>query len=68
MVLSWVAAGKSSWEIGRILSISEHTVNSHIERAVSKLGAANRPEAVAKAIMLDLIGAHQQVHRDLLPS
>ncbi len=38
MVLSWVAAGKSSWEIGRILSISEHTVNSHIERAVAKLG------------------------------
>ncbi len=68
MVLSWVAAGKSSWEIGRILAISEHTVNSHIERAVSKLGAANRPEAVAKAIVLDLIGTRQQAQRDLLPS
>lgn len=56
-VLSWVAAGKSSWEIGRILAISEHTVNSHIERAVAKLDAANRAEAVAKALMLDLIEA-----------
>ncbi len=56
-VLSWVAAGKSSWEIGRILTISEHTVNSHIERAVGKLNAANRAEAVAKALMLDLIAS-----------
>ncbi len=55
-VLAWVAAGKSSWAIGQILRISEHTVNSHIERAVSKLGAANRAEAVARAILLDLIG------------
>jgi LuxR family quorum sensing-dependent transcriptional regulator len=68
MVLSWVAAGKSSWEIGCILSISEHTVNSHIERAVSKLGAANRAEAVAKAIMLDLIGFEARGSRQAQPS
>ncbi len=67
-VLSWVAAGKSSWEIGRILAISEHTVNSHIERAVTKLGAANRPEAVAKAILLDLIAAHPSGPLELQPS
>ncbi len=59
-VLSWVAAGKSSWEIGRILAISEHTVNSHIERAVGKLDAANRAEAVAKALMLDLISSGER--------
>ena len=52
-VMGWIASGKSSWEVGRILSISEHTVNTHIERVVGKLGAANRAEAVAKAIVLN---------------
>jgi hypothetical protein len=28
--LTWVAAGKSSWEISRIMAISERTVNFHI--------------------------------------
>jgi DNA-binding CsgD family transcriptional regulator len=55
-VMGWIAAGKSSWEVGRILSISEHTVNTHIERVVSKLAAANRAEAVAKAIVLNQLG------------
>lgn len=49
--ISWIALGKSSWETSKILGISEHTVNDHIERAVRKLGAANRTEAVAAAIM-----------------
>jgi LuxR family transcriptional regulator, quorum-sensing system regulator BjaR1 len=52
-ILSWVAAGKSSWEIAQILSISEHTVNTHIEKAFVKLHASNRTEAVVKAIILD---------------
>ncbi|MBX9646317.1 MAG: helix-turn-helix transcriptional regulator [Xanthobacteraceae bacterium] len=49
--ISWIALGKSSWETSKILGISEHTVNDHIERAVRKLGASNRTEAVAAAIM-----------------
>lgn len=52
-ILSWVASGKSSWEIGQILKISEHTVNTHIEKALVKFGAANRTEAVVKAMILD---------------
>jgi len=32
--LSWTARGKSSWEIGRILSISENTVIYHIKNAM----------------------------------
>jgi LuxR family transcriptional regulator, quorum-sensing system regulator BjaR1 len=52
-ILSWIASGKSSWEIAKILSISTHTVNTHIEKALIKLGAANRVEAVAKAIILN---------------
>jgi len=54
-VLSWVAAGKSSWEVAQILSISEHTVNTHTEKAIQKLDAATRTEAVARAIMLNQI-------------
>ena len=49
--ISWIALGKSSWETSKILGISEHTVNDHIERAVRKLKVSNRTEAVAAAIM-----------------
>jgi LuxR family quorum-sensing system transcriptional regulator CciR len=47
--LSWASLGKSSWEIGRIFSISEHTAVFHIKNAMRKLGTSNRVLAVAKA-------------------
>ncbi len=53
--LRWVAEGKSSWEIGKILNVSENTVNFHMKNASRKLGAANRMHAVVKAIRLNLI-------------
>lgn len=53
--LSWTASGKSSWEVGRILSISENTVVFHIKNAMRKLGVANRTLAAVKAIELGLI-------------
>jgi LuxR family quorum sensing-dependent transcriptional regulator len=49
-VLRWTASGKSSWEIGMILSISERTVNAHITSAMKKLNAANRTAAVVNAL------------------
>lgn len=48
--LRWVASGKSDWEIGTILSISERTARQHVENATRKLGCVNRPQAVAIAI------------------
>jgi DNA-binding CsgD family transcriptional regulator len=48
--LSWVATGKSDWEIGEILSISEKTANAHIERAKTKLGVPTRMQAVVMAL------------------
>ena len=48
--LQWIAAGKSDWEIGCILSISEKTVNSHVEHAKHKLGATTRAQAVVMAL------------------
>lgn len=53
--LQWTAAGKSSWEIGQILHLSEHTVTGYIKAATVKLGSANRTQAVAEALRLGQI-------------
>lgn len=53
--LGWTALGKSSWEIGKILSISENTVVFHIKNAMKKLRTSNRTLAAFKAIQLGLI-------------
>jgi DNA-binding CsgD family transcriptional regulator len=46
--LAFVAEGKSDWEIGKILSISQATAHSHVENAKRKLGARTRAQAVAR--------------------
>ena len=56
--LTWVARGKSSWDISHILSISEKSVEFYIDSVKRKLQAANRTQAVVKAIMLGLIDFH----------
>jgi LuxR family quorum-sensing system transcriptional regulator CciR len=53
--LRWTAEGKSSWDIGTILKISENTVNFHLKNAMRKFGATNRTVAVVQAIRLNLI-------------
>ncbi|MBI5114352.1 MAG: autoinducer binding domain-containing protein [Rhodovulum sp.] len=54
-VLRWSAEGKTDWEIGQILGISEHTVDKLGRLARTKLGAANRAHAVAEGIRRGLI-------------
>jgi LuxR family transcriptional regulator, quorum-sensing system regulator BjaR1 len=54
-VLQWAAEGKSEWEIGHILGLSEHTAEKFIRSARSKLHAGNRTHAVAQALRLGLI-------------
>ena len=54
-VLKWLQQGKSSWDISVILGISERTVNFHVYNVIQKLGATNRPQAVAVATRLGLI-------------
>ena len=49
----WTAEGKSSWDISQILSISESTVNFHINSAKRKLGVYSKPHAVAKMFSFD---------------
>jgi LuxR family quorum sensing-dependent transcriptional regulator len=49
-VLQWIAAGKTSWEIGVMLSVSEQAINKIISGAMVKLDAVTRTQAVVKAI------------------
>ena len=52
--LHWTAKGKTAWEIGEILTISERTVHQHIMNAWRKLRVVNKTHAVAKAVSLGL--------------
>lgn len=53
--LQWVRAGKSSWEIGEILDLSEHTVNEHLEEARRRLNVHTTTQAVIEAALRGLI-------------
>ncbi|PHP64609.1 hypothetical protein CSC94_23465 [Zhengella mangrovi] len=53
--LSWIAAGKTSYETAQILNLSEHTINHYLLAICNKLGAANRIHAVTKAFRLGII-------------
>ena len=56
-VLSWIAKGKSDWQVGQILLISAKTVNYHVERTKQKLRVATRMQAVLAAIEAGLLEA-----------
>lgn len=53
--LMWAAAGKSAADTGEILGITERTVTAHIVSSCQKLGAANKTQAVARAMQYKLI-------------
>ncbi|MGE7368027.1 response regulator transcription factor [Neorhizobium sp. NPDC001467] len=54
-VVRWTSQGKTSNEIGNILSLSDHTINAYLTNAIRKLDCVNRTQLVAKAIRLKLI-------------
>jgi LuxR family transcriptional activator of bioluminescence operon len=54
-ILQWTAHGKTAWEIGSILNISERTVNFHLQNAMSKFGVHNKTHAASKAVSVGLI-------------
>ena len=54
-VLEMLAAGRSNQAIARELVVTLDTVKKHVSHVLSKLGAANRTEAVARARQLGLI-------------
>jgi DNA-binding CsgD family transcriptional regulator len=53
--LRWTMEGKTAWELGRILGITERTAVLHLGNAMRKLGCSNKHQAVLKALRLGLI-------------
>jgi DNA-binding CsgD family transcriptional regulator len=50
LVLAELARGNSTDEIGIVLSVSPHTVRTHVKNLMRKLGARTRAHAVAIAL------------------
>jgi DNA-binding CsgD family transcriptional regulator len=53
--LHWTMEGKTAWEVGAILGISERTAVLHVNNAMHKLGCVSKHAAVLKALRLGLI-------------
>lgn len=53
--LQWASLGKSSADIGTILSLSPRTVDSYLEKVCAKFHVRTRIEAVALAVRQGLI-------------
>ena len=53
--LRWTMEGKTAWELGNILGISERTAVLHVNNATHKLGCVNKHQAVLKALRLGFI-------------
>ena len=53
--LRWTMEGKTAWEVGALLGISERTAVLHVNNAMHKLGCVNKHQAVLKALRLGLI-------------
>lgn len=49
-VLSWIANGKTAWEISVILDISESTVISHLRNSRDKLETVNVVQTIVEAM------------------
>jgi len=53
--LRWTMDGKTAWEVGNLLGISERTAALHVNNATHKLGCVNKHQAVLKALRLGLL-------------
>ncbi len=54
-ILKWCAQGKTTWEIGVILSLSEAGVLFHLRNVMRKFNTSSRVYAVMQAVRLGLI-------------
>jgi transcriptional regulator EpsA len=54
-VFQWLRAGKTNWEIAKVLHISESTIKSHVQRILMKLKANNRAQAVGLVVAEGLL-------------
>ncbi len=53
--LRWTMAGKTAWEVGKVLGITERTAALHVNNATHKLGCVNKNQAVLKALRVGLL-------------
>lgn len=53
--LAWWVNGKSAWEIGHILNLSERTIRFHLNNLKIKLGVQKKSQVVARAVKLQLV-------------
>lgn len=63
-LLFLASKGIETPEMSRLLEISQRTVNFHFSNILSKMGASNRAEAVARALHLNLINPQIMDHLD----
>jgi DNA-binding CsgD family transcriptional regulator len=63
-ILTFAAAGKTSKEIAGTLGIAKITVDMYVGTILSKMGALNRNQAIAKAIAHKLIKVSDDVHAE----
>lgn len=63
-ILTFAAAGKTSKEIAVTLGVAKITVDMHVGTILSKMGALNRNQAIAKAIANKLIHVPDDVHAE----
>ena len=63
-ILVWVRDGLSNQQISEKLGISALTVKNHVQKILRKLGAANRAQAVAKAMSMNALSAVQMPYRE----
>jgi DNA-binding CsgD family transcriptional regulator len=54
-VLRWTAEGKTAFEIGIIVGLTERTVNFHIRHVLAKFEATNKTQAAVKATVMGLL-------------
>ena len=54
-VLRVTRDGKSAWVAGRLLSVSENTINFHLQNINRKLSTASKHQAVLKAMALGIL-------------
>jgi DNA-binding CsgD family transcriptional regulator len=63
-ILTLAAAGQTSKEIAGVLGIAKVTVDIHVGTILTKMGALNRNQAIAKAIVHNLIQLPDDVNAE----
>ena len=54
-VLGYIKEGKSTWDISKLMGISENTVKFHVTSILRKLNAVTRAQALAAAIEMGIV-------------